>query len=289
MIIDIFLQYLHYNGTNMKINKELEKLIIEDYSKFSAIEIAKKYEICFSSVYKVIKRNNLSKCFKHRNRKYAVNEDYFSVIDTEEKAYFLGFMYADGAILIDNGTIRLGLQEPDVKILKTFQKLLESNRPLRYIPKRKETHQNSYILEISSKKMINDLQRQGCFVRKTFILEFPTENQVPNHLINHFIRGYFDGDGCISITDKVKKFCIISTRNFLLKLQDRLITNCSLNRTKISQANKGDNIIICSLVYNGRGSVYKLGKYLYKDATIFLERKKDKFDKIVPKYKLKIM
>lgn len=54
-----------------------------------------------------------------------------------------------------------------------------------------------YRLACYSKKSYTDLINKGCGINKSLILKFPDETQVPQNLISHFIRGYFDGDGCV--------------------------------------------------------------------------------------------
>jgi len=222
----------------------------------------------------------------HFNRKYSLNECYFENIDSEDKAYFLGLLYADGSLNPNNSTIRIMLQERDIDILKKFQSCINSNRPMRYIITPKSHQQNCYSVDTSSGKMMIDLQKQGCFINKTYILKFPTEGQVPNNLIHHFIRGYFDGDGCINLHTKSSTFSIIGTLDFLIELQKIIIRECGLNFTKIPPKHKTNNII-CYLRYSGNVSNFKIREFLYKDATIYLQRKKDKFDKIVPKKKVR--
>ena len=69
-----------------------------------------------------------------------------------------------------------------------------------------------------SQKTVNDLKKLGCVEKKSSILTFPTSQQVPNNLIYHFIRGYFDGDGSICITDKNYHISFVGTENFIKEL-----------------------------------------------------------------------
>lgn len=104
------------------------------------------------------------------------------------------------------------------------------------------------------------------------MLTFPADDQVPKDLIPHFIRGYFDGDGCITSSKSNIKWSILGTSNFLSSIQDIMVEKLQLNKTKIYKAKN-----IYSLEYKGRKQIKTIKEWLYNDATIFLERKYNKF------------
>jgi hypothetical protein len=117
--------------------------------------------------------------------------------------------------------------------------------------------------------MCQDLIRLGCKPRKSLELKFPEINDV---LLPHFVRGYFDGDGCASVHNKKQKtpqlrLSFIGTEDFLSKLQGVIGTNCKLVPT-------GNNKIVKSLGISGNTQTKRITDWMYKDATIFLERKR---------------
>ena len=121
------------------------------------------------------------------------DEHKFEKIDTEEKAYWLGFLDADGCI--HNGRnydygIELGLQEQDYSHLVKFKDFIEKDNKICYREKI-----NSYRYQFKNKTMNKDLINLGCVPHKSLILKFPDEDQVPDNFLIPFIRGYFDGDG----------------------------------------------------------------------------------------------
>src|SRR5688572_26837187 len=127
-----------------------------------------------------------------RNRKYNLNEQFFEKINTEEQAYWLGFLYADGCILerkIGQSALHVKLAETE-PLIKLAQSL-KTNRPIAtYVS------QNGYnigklyhTLTIVSDKIVQDLRQYGCVPRKSLTLKFP--NNLPEFLVSHFIRGYF--------------------------------------------------------------------------------------------------
>lgn len=216
--------------------------------------------------------------------KYSFDGNFFDRIDSEEKAYWLGFMYADGCVYSDGRkihSITLKLSIKDEEHLFRFKTSLRSNHSIKRrtrissFPNGSKKELTSSILRITSKKMFLDLVRHGCVPAKSLILKFP-ENLSP-HLINHFVRGYFDGDGSVSMTGRCKQFTLLGTLHILEAIQSLLITHCGVSKTKIHKKNN-----IFYLSYGGNKNVKKIGHYLYQNATVWLSRKRDVFDFEVP-------
>lgn len=134
----------------------------------------------------------------HSKRTYEMNDDIFETIDSEEKAYWLGFIYADGCISESKNDIELFLKEEDLKHIEAFKKFLQATNPIK--KKIKNNKYISYGIRVTSSKVKNDLIILGAYPNKTSILKFPKESQVEKSLVPHFLRGYFDGDGCITKT-----------------------------------------------------------------------------------------
>lgn len=238
----------------------------------------------------------------------ANNEKFFERVDSEVVAYFLGLMYADGSnssqTVFKNSCkgkqVSISLQEEDVYILKQLKDLLNCPASLSFLNKhdKNPNWKNMYTLTISGKKISEDLEKLGCMANKTTLLQFPNDAVVPNKYLNHFIRGYFDGDGCIyngkrkihlvkdskypsGYRNKViqnTKFQITGNINFIDKLQDVLIENVELGKTKLNSSKSKQYV---TMEYVGRQSIKKVYSYLYSDATIYLTRKKEKFLEIL--------
>ena len=134
----------------------------------------------------------------------------FETIDTEEKAYWLGFLYADGSVSSKEHKIELGLAEQDLKQIEKFRDFIGIMNKISY-----RSTTKSYRYSFRSESCKEDLIKQGCVPKKSLILNFPTENQVPKNLIRHFIRGYFDGDGWFTNTDSCFQIGIIGTEDFI--------------------------------------------------------------------------
>lgn len=202
-------------------------------------------------------------------RQYFFDINFFENIDTEERAYWLGFLYADGSLSKRNLSIACHLQYSDRTHLEKLAQILK------YTGKIQLTKQtNCWSITLSSQKMCTDLVSKGCFYNKTYLLRFPTEEQVPNHLIRHFIRGYFDGDGCITTKPL---WSIVGNYLFIEELQKKLVAILDLNYTKLYKHKSFD---CYSVLYGGKNQVLKLYNYLYTGGSIYLQRKKEKYEKI---------
>lgn len=211
-------------------------------------------------------------------RIYPVNHDFFEIIDTEEKAYFLGLMYADGCVVSSISSIIISLKDTDMYVLEKLRDLICLTKPL-YI-KTKCGGYGEYsaaILQVYSKKLKLDLINLGCSPNKTFTLVFPDTSIVPSELIHHFVRGYFDGDG--TITNKSVE--IVGNIKFLEGLQNILIDKLNFNKTTIKVTNPTRNTKTRTLRHGGANQCIRFRDWIYKDATVFLTRKKEKLDAIV--------
>lgn len=198
------------------------------------------------------------------NVKHAHNAKYFDAINTGEKAYWLGFLMADGGVYHKKLWVNLG--KKDTAHLYKFKKALDSSHPV------KEKEKSSTFF-IASVRLIRSLEKYGIVERKTFHTYLP--QNIPFNLIRHFIRGYFDGDGSIKYNKKrnTKVFEIKGTKHLLSQIQNILVTELSLPKNKIMAASQNSFV----LTYGGNNQVTKIFNYMYTDCVICLERKRDRF------------
>ena len=195
----------------------------------------------------------------------------FEKIDTEEKAYWLGFLYADGSVGSKEDKIELGLAEKDLKHIEKFKTFMNINNKISYREKTK-----SYRISFRSAQCKQDLINKGCVPKKSLILNFPNENQVPKYLIRHFIRGYFDGDGWFTNTEKCFQVGIIGTENFINGFLDS-IENID-KKNKIFDVHREDGAK--RYVFGAYNDVLNFLNWIYKDSNIYLDRKYKKFIEI---------
>lgn len=267
--------------------EEQEKEIINLYNnKFSSVEISKKYNRSPSTICTVLRRNNVKmRNNKQNNRKYYINHDFFEEINTEEKAYWLGFIYADGYVTSKNH-LGVVLSHKDKKYLFKLRKSLESNYPIHdYIPKKNSFNTGKYSrLLVTSDKIKLDLVKQGVVENKTNILKPPV---IKEELHGHFIRGYFDGDGSLTATLRKRKTTndymdyavkILGTEEILDFIKEYIEKN---GIAKINKYHKRkEDQVVSSLELTGNKQVEKFLDMIYKDSTIYLERKYKRYNKL---------
>lgn len=236
--------------------------IIELYNQNKTIrEISNLLNINNDKVVYCLRYHNLN---RPRTCRYAFDKDIFKKIDTEAKAYWLGFLYADGCIR-DNKGLDLCLAAKDRDHLEKFKSFMKSDKEITFREK-----VNAYRFCIESQELARDLTKLGCFQNKSLTLKFPTKKQVPSHLIHHFMRGYFDGDGCIHFAkDNSLRLSVVGSNIFLNEYEKYILRLLDRDKSnKRSYLGKAEE-----LHYGGNKQVKKIYEFLYKDATIYLERK----------------
>jgi len=128
------------------------------------------------------------------------------------------------------------------------------------------------------------LNELGVVPNKTFKIIFP--KWLNEELYPHFIRGYFDGDGYVGYNGAAKgfQFSLVGTEDFLLKIQEILIGECGHNKVKLLNRHPERKNNIRELRYCGNINSLKFYNFVYKNATIYLKRKKFKFNKLKKNY-----
>ena len=258
---------------------EKEKLEYYINNKMSYKEISEELNVNIKTVIKYSKKYNLKSLIGSQGaRKHKFNEDYFKVIDTEEKAYWLGFIAADGCVYKDkknnNFRLQINLKGSDTGHLEKFQKCINSDYKI--------SEKNIGIspvcqLKINSTKLCKDLIDKNIIERKSIVFNPPTLRQ---DLISHFIRGYWDGDGWIKQYKKkgqknyIQQWGIIGGENALTYFQSNLPVDISIYYRK-------DRQDLMTLETGAKEKIIKLYEYLYQNATVYLDRKKDLYEKIL--------
>ena len=276
------------SNCNRTMTPDSIKIIKEKYLEGETIEeITDKYfkdKYCSGEINMVLRKLGIT---RPNGIQAKINHDYFENIDSEHKAYWLGFIYADGSITkkaYEKGSytyrLRMELMFEDKYILEQMALDLKSDlKPKEYYNDtssfegyNKPKH-TAYIM-FSSKKMGEDLVKLGVVPNKTLILK--SLPSIPDNLMKHFIRGYFDGDGSVYLTkDNTIKTAFYGTHNFINSIQDFLIKELDLTKKKITDQKEAN----VSFVGMAKQESEKLYHYMYDEATIFLNRKYEKYNK----------
>jgi hypothetical protein len=213
--------------------------------------------------------------------KYHINEKYFNFIDTEDKSYFLGLIFADGYLNEKRNYMSLSLQECDIDILIKLKNLIKTDKPLQYIKRKEPNVKNQVRLLITRKKIIEDLKKFGVHQNKSLTSTPNKLNSLNNNLIKHFLRGFYDGDGSITFYKTRNTFNstinICCTKEFFDFFSDFIYNNleikCLLSKRHKNEKNMFD-LRIC-----GNRQVKKFLDFLYQDSNIYLKRKWEKYGK----------
>jgi hypothetical protein len=225
-----------------------------------------------------IPKDTLSRHLKKRgfitntNGKFEINSNIFNIINTEKKAYWLGFIYADGCVYTDQKNhlrFEIGLQKSDKSHLSKLKKFLKSKHKIRI----KESSQSCQF-GFTDKQICKDLIKLGCVQRKSLILTFPIKTQVPKNLISHFIRGYVDGDGSIYYANyPAEKYVlsILGTKEFLTQMM------LEIGIVKTLYKNKRHLNNTYFIQYSVQKELLIVLDWLYKDANIYLKRKNETY------------
>ena len=257
--------------------EDQQSQIVDMYvnKNMSTVKIGNVFNCGNKVIAKVLEKHNIPRTGVGR-RKYSLNEHYFDEIDTSNKAYILGFFYADGCNYIPKQTISMSLQEEDKDILERIRNEIGSERELEFIDCSNKhdfgyTYKNQYRLNLFSSYMCKVLSEKGMVQNKSLVLEFP--DWLDENLYSHFIRGYFDGDGSIHFSDKYKNsiLTITSTENFCLKIKNYVENILSIN-TYIADASSHNGITKVFGI-SGVNQIKTFLDWLYNDADIYLERK----------------
>lgn len=281
-----------------KLTNDQRQEIIAKYltGNFTLASLGREYNVDYQYIQRILNKNNIKICndFSYLARKYNLNQNYFDVIDNENKAYFLGLLYADGCNYEKGTNISISLIDKDKDLLEKFAQELQSNRPLVFqeLSKKNKNWNNVYTLSVNGKYLSKRLAELGCVARKSLILDFPTLEQVPANLIHHFMRGYSDGDGCITYGIKQYsysvKWSIISTDKFCYKVHDLLKSIFNFDGFIYNNSDT-QNITKC-LDYSGFSKCLPILNWLYKDANIYMKRKYVKYLEIldIDKIRMKV-
>lgn len=217
----------------------------------------------------------IMKPYKDRawKKKYSIDETMFEKCDSPEKAYWLGFIMADGNININNrGGYRLiiNLKNGDKNHLEKFRQFLNANVPIeeRWISGGNAKSRKIASISICRKKIFNSLKQYGIIPRKTGMEQI---RNIPEQYYSDFIRGYFDGDGCLlraKETGQLSMEIVCASKLFIQSLQKILIKHCNLLKTKLQQKSS-----CYKLTYGGNIQVPRIFNYLLQNSNVRLERK----------------
>lgn len=268
------------HGLDVRFATQEQKDKIKDLylSGMSSTKIGKMFGCTHKPILAILEEFGIQRDQKKLVRKYKLNEHYFDVIDTPNKAYILGLLHADGCNKMDKSTISIGLQESDKDLLEQIRLEMGSEKPLRYIDNSNKhtfgyTYENMYELNMFSKYMCQQLADKGIVPNKSLVIGFP--EWLDDNLISHYIRGVFDGDGSICKSKNTIHINIVGTDSFCQSL--KLICNEILNINSSIYDASCHNGITKQFAIHSKEQIKIFLDWIYKDAEIYLQRKYDRY------------
>lgn len=269
-------------GWTSKWSVEEDNLLIENYSKFNIEELEKMFP------------NRNKSGIQQRAQKLGLkylyyDKDYFNKIDSSEKAYWLGFIYADGYV---SSQERFGIELSivDIEHLQKFAKALNSNIRIKT---RVRDGRELCNITIKNSEIHNDLIDKGVFYNKTNNIHFPTKEQLPEKYIKDFIRGFFDGDGCYLLYEHNQKNrykdsfyeCPVIAReisavclaeDFLKSIQKILKENADCDSKIYIQKRSDRNYLDLPILrIMKKNDIIKFINYVFYEDCVCLDRKKE--------------
>ena len=268
-----------------KYKDELIYKYVEE--KKSSHEIAKEYNTYNSTVLDILKENGINgRPFTESNRKYNLDTGWFDVINTQEKAYVFGFICADGSISPNRRSVRIEIADYDEEILIKMAKVSHNTSPIKESKSKDRKEKEKKLghwyknLHWNSIKIVKSLEEKGIVCNKSLVLKFP--NCISEELMPHFIRGYFDGDGSLCRSGNGINIKITSSCYFNIELEK--IFNSFNWKTTLNYTENG---ITTNLCINYQDDVKAFLEWIYKDASIYLERKHNRYLEFLKTGKIK--
>lgn len=208
--------------------KEIDDIINLYKSGLGTKPLSKKYSCSENTIRRILDDNKIEHHIKGGIQKYFFNENFLDELNTSEKLYFLGWLYSDGNVSKTENLVRIGLASKDREVLEVLNLILENERPLR---EEIEHGEERVVLSLCSKHFKDRLIELGCVPNKSNVLTYP--DWVPQEYLRDFIRGYYDGDGSLVISQSkngIKQgiITIASTFNFISKLQKVIKENLGI-------------------------------------------------------------
>lgn len=215
--------------------------------------------------------------------KYKVNENFFKTW-SRNSSYVLGVLFADGNL--ENAAYLRGryvrLTSTDRSLIEQAKDSLNSQHKIVIMPP-SGNKKEKYLLRIGSHKIYNDLEALGLHPRKSLNMELP---RIPYRFLSDFVRGYFDGDGCIAIEktknrphNRLRAIFTSGSKNFLVSLSKILKQRCIGKTGKIYDSHRSYQLIYSSV------DAAKLLEFMYSKVRerklLYLDRKYDKYQNLM--------
>lgn len=247
---------------------DLDKLeVVQMYQNgISMVKIAKKFNVSPPAINNILKVRKVKK-----EQKYKCDYKYFDIINNENKAYWLGFIFGDGAVKRNNALI-VELGKIDIDHISKFIQDINSNHKIYY------TNRNCAGVAIGSIYLCQSLIKYGIIPNKTYLTNKLPLDLIPQDLQKHFIRGLFDADGWITENinkkNSKKQHCFGFSSyhmEILNQLKNWFLKNDFNNGYFIERIRKNQKV--CQFILSGNKQFVNCYKTFYENSKVYLNRK----------------
>lgn len=266
------------------ITEELKQEIIKYYlsQPMTMKQVEDKYELSHPTITKILK--DVPKYTKAKLNNPNMKEHFFQEINEEAKAYFLGLLISDGNVFKDNtgrqASISITLDLKDEYMLEKFKEVLQANTSVGH------DGRGCGQIAVRSNIMAEDLAKYGVVPRKSYNTYLPL---ISKEMMPHLIRGIFDGDGSIMAKPNPSNdghnrflhsisFC--GTHQLMEDISNYILENLGIKTAVYDYKDRN----LSELKIQNIDNIAKFGYWIYKNSTIFLNRKKDIFNDFLKHY-----
>lgn len=241
-------------------------------------ETGKKYGLSEAGVTCILRFNHIPiRDMVDSHRHYDVNAEAFKTIDTPEKAYWLGFLYADGYVHTSRGEVKLQLAAKDHGHLVKYRQFLQSDIPIKPDVQANKAGNPAFKLTVYNRKFTKHLIAKGCTQAKSFTITFPP--WLDSKFFGAFILGLLDGDGSVGVYKSKRSCCVqlLGTQAVIQAIHDILLQKgVLLSAKRIHKDKRCPKIHTVKL--HAIDEIYNLYNFLYFNSPVWLDRKKAKFE-----------
>lgn len=257
---------------NKKWTEEEVKFLKENFLNMTKQQLAEKLNRTPQAVQ--LKANKIG---LKRPEKYTYDKQFFKYINTEEKAYWLGFFFSDGYVqktcTSAEAAIMLGVK--DIEHLKKFNKSIKGNVQVTTMVRgsgfSKDKKYEMAVIRLYSSELVNDLISLGCVPNKSKLINFPA---IDKNFVWSFIRGFFDGDGSITLD---KKRNVPSCNFTSASLEFLVFLRNFFYQEKINSYYTQEKSGCYRLWIRGMENVTLFLDNLYENSSIYLDRKYERY------------
>lgn len=240
---------------SQKLQMIAEEVVLDFLNGVYCKDLAKKYNVNEHSIYKILDVKGIK-----RQPGYHSNcvENYFEQIDNPHKAYLLGFITADGAIV--NDVLSIEVHEKDKELLNFAKEQINTKATL-------TPHGNCFKVTFGAKKISKDLSKYGIIQNKSKILKEVPIQFIQSNLLPFYFRGLIDGDGSVGKDGKISIYS--GSKDFIKNVQSILVKEIGVSKLSIYH---GTTYFVS---WGGKEDKTKFFHYLYDDldATFYYKRK----------------